>query len=542
MDEPMTKPTITLTECLSDPDIFGNVFGSPSFWPWRTVARLIDGIPLTEQREIALFEECTGRKYSPRAFRRLIILAGRRAGKDRFESAVATWRAALCADWRKHQSAGEGAVVLLLGADKKQASILRKYCHGLLQSPLLAAEVVRSTGDVTEFRNGSSLEIATNDARLVRGRSAIAVLGSECCHWRTDEHSASSDEEVVGAAEPSMAMCPDGGLLLLASSVYRQKGYMFRRYRELFGNDEADDLCWFAPTPTMNPKLPAHVLDKALAANPSKAKAEYLNVWRTDLEEFLPLDVVEACTDWGVYERPPQPNTRYFCYGDSAGGTGRDSYAIAICHIGPDGEIVIDVIREWRPRFIPKQVIAEIVDLVKTYGITEVHGDNFGGGLHQEDWRGLPVAYRVWKDTTSENYLAALSSWLAKGVRLVDNMTARNQLTSLERRPGAGDRESVDHPKHAGAHDDVAAAICGAIVLTQHAARIAALQPKIVVPVVVSAGARYIPGSDTYTGIGVPVTPSAPAASYDYNRNSDWKNYVRPDGSIRGTRRGRFEV
>jgi hypothetical protein len=67
-------------------------------------------------------------------------------------------------------------------------------------------------------------EIATNDARLVRGRSAIAVLGSECCHWKTDEHSASSDEEVVGAAEPSMAMCPDGGLLMLGSSVYRGGG------------------------------------------------------------------------------------------------------------------------------------------------------------------------------------------------------------------------------------------------------------------------------------------------------------------------------
>ena len=124
--------------------------------------------------------------------RRLILLAGRRAGKDRFLSAVAVWRAALCTDWREHISAGEGAVAILLGADKKQAAILRSYCHGLLQAPLLRAEVTRSTGEVIEFRNGASLEIATNDARLVRGRSAIAVLGSECCHWNTDEHAATS--------------------------------------------------------------------------------------------------------------------------------------------------------------------------------------------------------------------------------------------------------------------------------------------------------------------------------------------------------------
>ena len=121
--------------------------------------------------------------------------------------------------------------------------------------PLLAKEVTRSTGEVTEFRNGSSLEISTNDARLVRGRSAIAVLGSECCHWRTDEHAASSDEEVVGAAEPSMAMTPGGGLLLLGSSVHRRKGYMYKQYKKLHGNNESEDICWFAPSTTMNSKF-----------------------------------------------------------------------------------------------------------------------------------------------------------------------------------------------------------------------------------------------------------------------------------------------
>jgi hypothetical protein len=32
--------------------------------------------------------------------------------------------------------------------------------------------------------------------------------------WRTDEQAVANDEEVIAAAEPSMAMCPDGGLLL----------------------------------------------------------------------------------------------------------------------------------------------------------------------------------------------------------------------------------------------------------------------------------------------------------------------------------------
>src|SRR5271166_3187323 len=98
---------------------------------------------------------------------------------------------------------------------------------------MLAAMVARNTDERVEFSNGAVLEIVSNDANLVRGRSAIAVLGSESCFWKTDEASSSSDEEVVGAAEPSMAMIPDGGLLMMASSVHRKQGYMHRQWKEL---------------------------------------------------------------------------------------------------------------------------------------------------------------------------------------------------------------------------------------------------------------------------------------------------------------------
>jgi hypothetical protein len=494
------KPGISLTQAMADPALFGKVFASPSFWTWKTVAKLIDGLPLTEPREIELFKRCTGRTKLPtKPVRRLIILAGRRAGKDRFESAVSVWRGALCADWREYQSAGEGAVVILLGADKKQAAILRKYCAGLLEAPLLAAEVARSTGDVTEFKNGGSLEIATNDARLVRGRSAVAVLGSECCHWKTDEFAASSDEEVVGAAEPSMAMCHDGGLLMLGSSVYRKRGYMHRKWRELFGNDEAEDICWFAPSAVMNPKLPARVVERALAEDPVKARAEYLNVWRDDQAGFLPPEVVEACTDWDVYERAPEPGVSYFAFADAAGGTGKDSYALCIAHVEADGSVMIDVVRERKPPFVPSQVIAEFTELLQRYRITEVRGDNAGSGFHAGEWDRHQMPFRKFERTTSENYLTALPVLLARRVRLLDNKTLRSQLTSLERTISASDKETVSHPRHGNAHDDVATAVCGAIVWASQAAKLAAFESKIVLPLAAGEPRAAVPGGYSFS-------------------------------------------
>jgi hypothetical protein len=495
-------PAITLSQALKDPALFGNVFASPSFWPWRCVAKLIDGLPLTEPREVELFEQCTGRSYGKhnarRAVRRFIILAGRRAGKDRFLSAVGCWRAALCTNWRKHISAGEQAVVILLGADKKQASILRRYCQGLLATPLLAREVVRTTGEVTEFRNGSSLEIATNDARLVRGRSAIAVLGSECAHWKTDEHAASSDEEVVGAALPSMAMCPDDGLLLLGSSVYRKRGYMFRKWRELHGNDEAEDVCWFAPSNVMNPKLPQHVIEKALAEDSAKARAEYLNTWREDLSDFIPIDVIENATDFGVYQRPPLPGVRYFAHADAAGGTGTDSFALVIAHREGD-KVIIDVVLERKPRFVPAEVVAEFAKVLRTYQITEVTGDSYAIGFHSREWLSNSVAFVSSRGTTSENYLTLLPLLLAGRVRLLDNARGRSQLGALERQVGAADRESVRHPQHANAHDDIAAAIAGVVAAARPGMQ---REVSFAPPFVASNGPRLVPGG----------TPPAPAA------------------------------
>jgi hypothetical protein len=64
---------------------------------------------------------------------------------------------------------------------------------------------------------------------------------------------------------------------------------------------------------------------------------------------------------------------------------------------------------------------------------------------------------------------------------------------------------------------------------------------KPVMPVVFGVP-RYIPGSDEFTGSGAPVSSSAPTASYDYNREQSWKNFVNADGSISMRPRGGWGV
>jgi hypothetical protein len=393
----------------------------------------------------------------------MILLVGRRGGKDRFLSAIAVHRAALAADWRTIMSAGEQAAVSLLGADKKQAGILRRYCEGLLRTPLLAREVARTTDDVIEFRNGAALEIATNDARLVRGRSAVAVLGSECCYWRTEEVSASSDEEVVAAAEPSMAMCPDGGLLVLGSSVYRRRGFMFRKWKELCGNDEADDICWLAPSAMMNPALPSKVIERALADDLARARGEYLSEWRDDLANYVPRELIEAAVDRHVVVRPPDPRHRYTSFIDASSGLA-DSFTAAVSHREGD-RVVLDCLIEVPAPFDTAMATCQVAMTLRSYGLHDTMGDDYAKGWVVREFARHGIAFKarpVGMDR-SALYLEVLPAFSAGRVRLVDSAKLVGQFCQLERRVMPGGRDRVDHPSRAGHHDDLANACAGAI-------------------------------------------------------------------------------
>jgi len=455
---------ISLAEAMRDQNLLGDVFAAESFWPWHAVAKLISG-ELLDDRETELFHQCTGRTKLPTGpVTDLTLLNGRRGGKDRFMSAVAVHRAALAFDWSKTLSAGEQGVVILIGSDKKQAKILRRYCRGLLGKPMFAKKISRITDELIEFKNGAALEVVTNDADLVRGRSVLALLGTEVCFWRTDPESNSSDEEVAAAAEPGMAMTPGGGLTILASSVHRKKGLMHRLWKELHGNDDAEAICWLAPSRVMNPALPERVVTKAKEKDLQRANAEFESIWREDVSDFIPGDVVDAATDFGVLERPPIPGITYAAFADPAGGTGKDSFTISVAHSGPGGEAVLDCIRERPPRFVPAAVVKEYAELLRSYGISSIRSDRYASAWASDEWSRNGIICKPSELTKSEIYLAALPLLMSGQARLLDNERLREQFKALERRTHTGGRESVDDSGAASAHDDLANACSGALI------------------------------------------------------------------------------
>jgi hypothetical protein len=262
-----------------------------------------------------------------------------------------------------------------------------------------------------------------------------------------------------------MAMTPGGGMMVLASSVHRKKGLMYRLWKELHGNNDAEAICWLAPSRVMNPALPARVVEKAREKDPQRADAEFNSVWREDVSDFIPADVIEAATDYGVLERAPVEGVEYFGFADPAGGTGKDSFSVAVAHLGSDGKAVLDCVRERRPRFVPAAVVKEYADLLRTYGISNIRSDRYASAWAGDEWSRNRINCMPSELTKSEIYLAALPLLMSGQARLLDIERMRKQFAALERRIHAGGRESVDDSGAASANDDLSNSAAGALLL-----------------------------------------------------------------------------
>ena len=249
---------------------------------------------------------------------------------------------------------------MIVAADRRQARQIKGYIRGFLETPVFRALVESETKDAIRLTNGIDVEIHTCSFRSTRGYTAVAVIAEEVAFWRSDD-STNPDTEVINALLPTLATT--GGLFVGLSSPYARRGELYRAYERHFGKD-GDTLVLAADTRTFNPSVPREVVDRAFEEDESAAWSEYGRDgeirFRTDVEGFVPLEVVRAAVDSSVYEREPQPGIRYFGFADPASGSGSDSMTFGISHKEPDGTVVLDLLLERKPPFSPAAVVEEI--------------------------------------------------------------------------------------------------------------------------------------------------------------------------------------
>jgi hypothetical protein len=323
---------MTILDFLDSPQLLKVMFREPETWrSWRVFLAALYGLGFKSDAEGALFRASTGLEACPASdsVREAFVIAGRRGGKSTIAAALSVFAAA-SRDWRTSLAPGERAWIFLLAVDKLQARVLRGYVLAALKdSPVLSALLEKTTAEEIYLRNGAVISIKSASFRGVRGYSIPLAVCEELSFWRSEE-SANPDREIITALRPALATIP-GSLLIGISSPYSRRGVLYDEFKTHYGQP-GQTLVWRADSRTMNPSLPAAVVEKALEADPEAAKAEWLAEFRSDLADYISPEELERCVITGRYHLPRVEGFRYSAFIDPAGGSGRDSFTLAIAH------------------------------------------------------------------------------------------------------------------------------------------------------------------------------------------------------------------
>lgn len=453
------KPLVSMREALGDPLLFGSVLSGDTWAAWRVVLIAAMGEPLSAEERV-IFEAVTGRPQEPQErVDELWCIVGRRGGKTRAIAVLGVFIAALC-DHREYLAPGERGSLPIMSATMQQAQKAFSYVAGIFDgSPLLRPLVERQTTDTIGLTTRVDVEVRPANYRTVRGTTAVAAIGDEAAFW-TGDTSVNPDAEVLNAIRPAMATT--SGLLAVISSPYARRGELWSTYRKHYGaGGDPAILVAKGASRTFNPALPEAVVKRAYERDPVSAAAEYGAEFRTDVESFVAVDVVEAVTIPGRFELPPVSGTRYVGFVDPSGGSA-DSMTMAIAH--REGETaVLDVVREIRPPFSPDAVVQDFAETLKAYGLSSVAGDRYGGMWPQERFQVAGIRYEPSERTKSEIYAGLLPLLNSARCELLDLPRLASQLGGLERRTSRGGRDSIDHAPNS--HDDLVNAAAGALVL-----------------------------------------------------------------------------
>jgi hypothetical protein len=434
--------------------------GGDSFGAARTARCSV--LPTIGPKVIAFLFGHAERTSTPADVRECWIAAGRRAGKSRIAALVGTHRA-ISFD-AATLAPGELAVVPLIAADRSQARAVMSYVRGICALPSVKPWVGRVLRDSIELKSGVSIEVMTASFRTVRGYTVISAVLDEVAFWRDEATSANPDSEIIAALRPAMATVP-GALLVAISSPYARTGEFHRMHDRYYGVEDESIIVWNADSRSLNPSLPERIVERAYEEDAAVAASEYGRdgrvVFRSDVAAFLDPEAVRAVTVADRRELPPTPGIAYKAFTDPSGGR-QDSFTLAIAHREGD-VVVLDALRERRPPFSPDEVVEQFARFLASYGVRRVTGDRYGGEWPRERFRVHGITYEPAKLPRSDLYKELLPLVNAGRVQLLDDARLRAQLIGLERRTARGGRDSIDHAP--GAHDDVANAAAGAVVL-----------------------------------------------------------------------------
>ena len=487
----------------------------------KTLLKAIYGEPL-DATELEVFKLCTGREsYTPgRTFSEVTIISGRQSGKDsRIACPIVCYEAVL----GEHEHLLEGGApvrIVLVAQDAASTDNAFSYIRAGFERPDLKPYVKKVLTRKIELKSGLAIECFACTKSSMRGRVIPCGVMDELGFFRL-EGSANSDVEVQEGLKGGQLTVVSPKLVKI-STPYMKSGVLHDDFKSYYGSTSEDVLVWQSTSGAMNPKITSAQLARAARTTDSvRYRREYEAIFSEDLTTFLSDAWIDSAIATGVREIPPSVEVKPVFAVDTSGG-GADAFTLAgVVAVGRDADrhVTQVVMRGWeKPRVghvSLEGAVKEISDLVKSYGVSKVYGDRFTGRVYVEMFQRHGITYEFpvvkqvgdlhpLKDTEKKQdvtevymdrsmiYLEAESFFAQGRIKILDHAKLTRELRNLERRPSAGGKDKVDHPR--GQHDDYSVALCLAAVMSRGGGL-----PKPVAGAVTRRGPR---GGNLFAGRG----------------------------------------
>lgn len=293
----------------------------------------------------------------------------------------------------------------------------------------------------------------------------VSTRRDEVAKWLDSDTGANPATEVLASVRPTMATQPNARIALSSSPMGRLDAH-FDAFEE--GDNALQTVDWFS-TWEANPTLTEQDT-RALEPDESTWLREYKAIPQSEAESAL---LAETLIDAAVrrppmlWDLPPMPGHAYVATIDPA--TRGNAFTLIVATRGPDLVRRIALAREWRgspssPLRLD-EVFAQIALLVRPYGITHVHTDQFAAdALTEIAWRSkLGLVVEPWSMTTKrEAYEELRTITLARQFECHPDPQVASDLLGIRKvltRVGV----SYELAEHGGRHSDYAPAVAMAV-------------------------------------------------------------------------------
>ena len=295
----------------------------------------------------------------------------------------------------------------------------------------------------------------------VRGRTVIAIICDEIGFWPFDEDAANPADEVLTALRPSMATVRNAKLIKI-STPYTKSGVLwedFQRRREL------DYPVWQVSTFEMNPTLTPEMVESERQRSEEKYLREYLAQFTDAVNGWIVPEILDPCIVPGRRDLPYHRDMNYVAAIDPA--SRKNDFALVILHRLHDGTVVVDRVERWTgTKNFPlpfESVLGQIKQILETYGINSVTGDQFYCDAISEHLLKLGIVYKIFNFTsqTRGKLFMQLRHLLRQGkIELLDDVELLRELRNLREEKTA--RGQIDVRPTTG-NDDTAVALALAV-------------------------------------------------------------------------------